>query len=225
MKTLLAIFSCHRYQYCDPKNDLIRDWFTRPVVDRISAIRDTWLKDVTYDYKIIFGRGTGRLPKPDEIFLDVLDDYHHSTDKLRALIRYAQENGYDRLLKIDDDVFVYCDRLIANEPTTEYVGGGPFGDNVFSKYVSGAVEWFGPRAMEILTTKGASGCWAEDRWAGETLCRNGIKATIDTRYHIVPPTRRNQYISDEELAKPNNYISIHSLTPAQMRKHWAERVK
>ena len=45
MRILLAVFSCHRYEY--PPDD----WFKRPVVDRVSALRDTWLKDVTIDYK------------------------------------------------------------------------------------------------------------------------------------------------------------------------------
>ncbi len=219
MKTLLAIFTCHKYQYSDP-NSLIRDWFTRPTVDRVSAVRDTWLKDVTFDYKFFYGRPTNlRHPLPDEVFLDAPDDYLHSTAKLWAIIRYALDNGYDRLLKIDDDLFVYWDRLLANEPTSDYHGGGPFGGQPFGSYCSGAIYWLTRRAMEVvISTPEIS--WAEDRHVGEALKRAGINPTFDMRYYIVPPTRRNQYISDEDLAKPNDYITIHSLRPDQMRAHW-----
>jgi len=218
LKTLLGIFTCHKYQYCDP-NSLIKDWFQRPIVNRVAGVRDTWLKDVTYDYKFFYGRGSGRLPQPDEVFLDAPDDYLHSTDKLRAVVRYALDNGYDYLLKIDDDVFVYWDRLMANVPTSDYHGGGPFGGQPFGSYCSGAIYWLSRRAMEIVVAAPATS-WAEDRFVGEALKRNGVTPTFEFRYFIVPPTRRNQYISDDVLDQPNDHITIHSLSPDQMRRHW-----
>jgi low affinity Fe/Cu permease len=74
----------------------------------------------------------------------------------------------------------------------------------------------------VLATAPA-GCWAEDRWCGETLYRNKIFATINNRYYIAPHSKINQYITDEALAQPNDYITIHSLSPEQMRRHWKER--
>jgi hypothetical protein len=218
-KLLLCIFTCHRYQYSD--NNLIKDWFTRPVVNRVQAVRDTWLKDVTCDYKFFYGRSTSRKPLPDEVFLDSPDDYLHSTDKMRALIRYALDNGYERILKADDDIFIYWDRLMANIPEGHYAGGGPFGGHPPHSYLSGNIYWLTKHAMEILTTCGG-GSWAEDRWVGEALLKRKILPTIDYRYFIAPPTRTNQYISDVDLAKPHDYISIHSLSPEQMRRHWEE---
>ena len=219
MKTLLGIFTCHKYTYCDP-NSLIKDWFQRPVVNRVQAVRDTWLKDVTYDYKFFYGKPTvSRQPLPDEVFLDAPDDYLHSTPKLQALIRYTLDNGYDRLLKIDDDLFVHWDRLMANVPEGDYCGGGPFGGQPFGSYCSGAIYWLSRRAMEIAISS-PNGSWAEDRWLGEAMQRAGIKPNFDFRYYIAPPTRRCQYISDEALALPNDYISIHALSPEQMRRHW-----
>ena len=213
-KLFLGVFSCHKYKYTN--SDLAKDWFTRPKADRLSGIRNSWLKDVTCDYKIIKGIGDEALRQPDELFLNCMDDYHHSTDKLRALIKYTFDRGYDYLLKVDDDVYVYWDRLMQNVPTADYVGGGPFGPG--DTYCSGATYWLSRRSMSILLTSPA-GCWAEDRWAGEALNRNGIKCAFDTRYHVVKPTRNNQYISDADLALPNNYLTLHSLSPDQMRRH------
>ena len=104
MRVLLAIFTCHRYDYAASNT---KDWFTRPVADRVQGIRDTWLKDVRGDYKFFYGRGNEAFRKSDEVFLNAPDDYHHSAEKLRALIRYAIENNYDYVAKVDDDVWVY----------------------------------------------------------------------------------------------------------------------
>ena len=219
-KILLAIFTCHKYEYtiCD-----FKDWFTRPIVDRVSGIRDSWLKDVTGDYKFFYGRGP-RQPLADEVFLNCPDDYHHSYEKIRALIKYTLDNGYDRLCKIDDDVWVYYDRLMANVPTANYVGSGrgfAVTDNFapfHTTFCPGFTYWLSKESMEILLSSPA-GEWAEDRWVGEALKRRRVHLTTDNHYHLVKPTRTNQYISDEELEKPNDYLTIHSRSPEQMRRH------
>ena len=234
MKPLLAIFTCHQYRYTLPEFN-IRDWFTRPpAVDRVAGVRDSWLKDVTCDYKLFYGRGTGRLPQPDEVFLDAPDDYLHSADKLRGIIKYALVKGYDHLLKVDDDVFLYWDRVMANVPTADYVGSttGPVAaqstdkdwwKSTTAEYCSGMTYWLSKKAMQALSTSRA-GSWAEDRWAGESLRRVGIRATIDPRYYIAPYTRTNPYISEEELAKPNDHLAIHALTPDQMRRLYSHEL-
>jgi hypothetical protein len=232
MKILLAIFTCHKYQYTTPGSNM-KDWFTRPVTDRVSGIRDSWLKDVTGDYKFFYGRGDEALRKSDTVFLNAPDDYLHSAEKLKALVQWALANGYDKLVKIDDDMYVYYDRLMANVPTEDYVGSStgpvrtPTGVNPGNAewwkktaiYCSGCTYWLSKKAMEVLATAPA-GCWAEDRWCGETLFRNKIFSTINNRYYIAPHTRTCQYITDEELYKPNNYLTIHSLSPDQMRRYY-----
>jgi hypothetical protein len=218
MKLLLAIFTCHRYSYnSDPDT---RDWFTRPVTNRVAGIRDTWLKDVTCDYKFFFGRTRGRTPLPDEVFLDCNDDYHHSSEKLKAIVNYTLDKDYDRLLKIDDDVWAYWDRVMANIPEGDYAGGGPFGPG--DAYCSGMTYWLTRRSMEILS-KAPMHIWAEDRWVGEVMRRNHIPCNFDKRYKVECPTRTNQYMSDEDIRKPNEYLTVHSLSPDQMRRYWGER--
>ena len=213
MKILLAVFSCHRYYY-KFDDGLIEDWFHRTNVDRVSALRDTWLKDVTCDYKIFYGAGAKRAAEKDEVFLNAPDGYQHSSQKLKALVQYALDHGYDYVLKVDDDVFVYWDRLNLH-PTADYIGSGP------SSFASGFTYWLSAKAMRLLV---ASPCfrWQEDYWVGSVMENNHIPLLKDTRYFCAPTTRTNQYISDEELSKPNDYLTIHSLSPEQMRTYYAK---
>jgi hypothetical protein len=227
MKILLAIFSCHSYMYTA---EGMRDWFTRTTVDRVSAVRDSWLKDVQCDYKIFKGRRIGirdtavHIRPSDEVWLDAIDDYHHSAEKIRALIKYALDNGYDYVCKVDDDVYVYYDRLMANAPTADYVGSdrGESLVGLKADFCPGFTYWLSRRAMELLD-KSPAGTWAEDRWIGEALKKQQIRCAFDNRYHLVRPTRTNPYISDGELEQTNNFLTIHALSPDQMRRHYADR--
>jgi hypothetical protein len=221
MRTLLAIFTCHRYEYTIAD---YKDWFTRPVVDRVQGIRDSWLKNITIDYKFFYGFSQSRKPYADEIFLPCPDDYHHSYEKIRGVIKYALDHNYDYLIKIDDDCYVYWDRLAGNLPTGDYVGSGrgfAVKDNFStfrSDFAPGFTYSLSRKAMGILLASPAGPAWAEDRWVGETLRKRGIPLTIEERFHLVKPTRNNQYISDEELKKPNDWLTFHSASPDQMRR-------
>jgi hypothetical protein len=216
-RILLCLFSCHEYSYTLAG---MKDYFDRPIVDRVQGIRDSWLKDVTGDYKIFKGFGQGRTPPQDEVDLPCLDDYFHSADKLRAMFKYALDKGYDRVFKIDDDCFLWYDRLMQNIPTADYVGSGRGWDVETSKrfptiFAPGFSVWYSKKAMEILM-KSPVGIFAEDRWCGEALYNKGIHLTTDFRYHLCRPTKTNQYISNEELYKPNDWLSVHSMSPQQM---------
>jgi len=219
-RILLCLFSCHEYSYTSAG---FKDWFTRPIVDRLAGIRESWWKDITCDHKIFKGFGGGRIPQLDEIFVPAIDDYHHSVDKIKGIIKYALDNSYDRIFKIDDDCYLHYDRLMSNVPTADYVGSGRGWDVESSKrfptdFAPGFSYWLSHRAMEIVL-KAPMGCWAEDRAVGETLKREGIRLTTDHRYHLTRPTKTCQYISDDELYKPNDWISVHSLSPQQMIKY------
>ena len=204
-----------------------RDWFTRPIVDRLSGIRESWLQDVRCDYRIFKGFGQGRTPPQDEVDLPCLDDYFHSADKLRAMFKYALDRGYDRIFKCDDDVFVYYDRLMANIPTADYVGSGRGWDVETAKrfptiFAPGFSVWYSKRAMEVLM-KAPAGVFAEDRWAGEALYNKGIHLTTDFRYHLCRPSKTCQYLPESELFKPNDWLTFHSASPDQMRRLYEYR--
>ena len=222
-KTLLVIFSCHQYDY---KHSEYQDWYTRPVTARVEGIRASWLKDVDVDYKIFYGRPPKRYkevargnivgleldksfrdPREDEVFLDVNDGYYYSAEKIRAIIRYALDKGYDRIVKVDDDVYVYWGRLMANAPEDAWVGGGS------PNAIAGPCYWLSKSSLQILNANSAPH-WAEDAWVGTVLLNNNVTPRFDSRYYIAPQTKNCQYISDEELSKPNDYLTIHSLSPA-----------
>ena len=221
-KILLAVFSCHRYNYSPD------DWFKRPTVDRLSALRDTWLKDVTVDYKIFKGRRVGlhdtalHIRPTDEVWLDAGDDYRHSNEKIKGVIAYALANGYDGIIKIDDDVFVHWDRLLTIFPNGDYAGGG--GPQYRGQYCAGIAYWLSRRSMEILSNTSLAtsdiNAWAEDRFVGTSLWRHQIRCNFDARLYVAKPTRTCQYISDADLYASHDYAAIHSLAPDQMRAYY-----
>lgn len=118
-RSLLASYTYHRYEY-QPSH--FTDCVSRPVVDRISALRGTWLKDVDIDYRLFYGQppeGSGREPKPDEVFLDAPDGYATLPLKTKALAKWALDHGYDRLCKCDDDMWVHWDRMSKSKAFTQ----------------------------------------------------------------------------------------------------------
>lgn len=58
------------------------------------------------DIKFFRGRGATREPKNDEVFLDCGDAYHDLPEKVKAVVTWAYEQGYDYVAKVDDDVVV-----------------------------------------------------------------------------------------------------------------------
>jgi hypothetical protein len=193
----------------------------------VSALRDTWLNEVTIDYKIFKGRCPKGLDIPtqgDEVWLNVPDDYRNSVYKLKGIINYALEREYDTLCKIDDDVFAYWDRLIAVGLEGDYSGRLPVDDG-FSVNCPGFTYWLSKRSMEILAAAPVH-IWAEDRWVGEVLKKHHITPVRQNLYHLAKWTRTCQWITDEELkAVCNNVLSIHAMSPDQMRRHYAEICK
>src|SRR5665213_3967897 len=88
-KTLLGIINCHsRPQYAN-------------------AQRETWIPKIPsgLDYKFFLGPSE-RTPGPDEVFLQCDDAYWGLPTKVQAMCRWAFEQGYDTLTKIDDDVIL-----------------------------------------------------------------------------------------------------------------------
>ena len=58
------------------------------------------------DIKFFRGRGATREPKNDEVFLDCGDAYLDLPEKVKAVVTWAYEQGYDYVAKVDDDVVV-----------------------------------------------------------------------------------------------------------------------
>src|SRR5689334_19491743 len=102
MKTLIAVMTCARY------------------LDRRNAVRDTWMPWVTklnadVDVKFFSGKEPCLADDScgDIVHLWCPDSYDELPQKTLKLIEYTLANGYDHLIKVDDDTFL--------EPLPEYL--------------------------------------------------------------------------------------------------------
>ena len=87
MRLLIAIASCGKFRA------------------RVQALRDTWIPAVKdMDVRVFLGHHAE--PGQDEVQLDVPDDYKHLRHKVQAMFRWAVDQGYDYVFKVDDDVLV-----------------------------------------------------------------------------------------------------------------------
>src|SRR5882757_3591113 len=121
MKILVAILSCHAR------------------TERCEAQRKTWIQSLSgLDHRFFFGRGSHSELKPDEVQVDVADDYGSIFLKSLKIFAWAFEHGYDFVLKCDDDAMLdpkklseltgndYIGEVQANG-ATDFCSGGCYG--------------------------------------------------------------------------------------------------
>jgi hypothetical protein len=216
MRRLIAIVSCHSYAY--PKQDEGGGHRSGENKDRASAIRRTWYgnwlryKNVV-DLKFFYGRGADRCPDADEVFLDCGDDYYSLPEKVQKTFEWCLANGYDQVLKCDDDVFVFVDRLVSDFRNDDYRGFEV--EAAIGKYASGTAYWISHRAMEIIVgTKWNPTDWAEDKFVGKALSEKGIPVIHDPRFQCCHcPGCESRYPMAER-------ITTHTVDPNSMVELW-----
>lgn len=163
-KSLIAIMTCPKYK------------------DRLQSILTTWVPQVIaagYHVEIFTGERLG-----------VPDDYYSLPDKVKAICSWAYHNGYDRMMKADDDAYVRISKF--TEVLSDYAGfsvpandcgiynpapgrpAKPPGTYPYN-YASGGAYWLSRKSLEILDREPLTDDWAEDRWVGNTLGKHGIK--------------------------------------------------
>jgi len=177
------------------------------------AIRRTWVRHMVpgLEYRIFVGQGAINLA-PDEVQLDVPDDYPHLPEKAQAMRMWALEHGYDYMFKADRDTFLSPRRLLASGfEQHDYAGYFPYipeGSKVSHLltpsgyvptypdcrgahiYASGAPGyWLSKRAMELMVAapldekrEDNRGNPAEDLWIPNVLFPAGVRGYHDTRY-------------------------------------------
>jgi hypothetical protein len=167
MKTLIAIAGCHSYR------------------DRADAQRSTWVKDLAGDdLTVKFFSGEPHpptIPQTDEVWLSCPDSYPERKKKVLAIIRWALDNGYHRLVKIDDDTYLRPERL-SSLPEMDY-GGFQLPQKFYygPKFlyerltVLGAFYVLSARAMEVVLGPDLHPeVLFEDCWVSMQLEGNGI---------------------------------------------------
>lgn len=206
MKILIAVTTCHIFRA------------------RADACRRTWaefdqhrLLDHTVDVKFFLGKLEGYAPKNDEVVLDCPDGYHYLTQKTQLLRKYAIENGYDYLWKVDDDTYVRPERLIPVSGP-DYIGRlrGPSG--LFpSPYCSGFCYGLSRRSLEILTAaewkEGDDIC--EDRWTANKLLPAGVTPTLFPRF-VVTHSKKSALNGREAPLQGNDVVASCEYDPASM---------
>lgn len=180
---------------------------------RITAVRETWASKLppNVDFKFFYGGELSSPLLPDEILLNVADDYQHLPHKVLAVFRWALEQGYSHIFKCDDDTYVWVDRLITELPC-DYGGYAPHG------VVSGGPGYFLSRRMMEAVLKHADPDlqWAEDVMVGQAINRVG-------RFNP-------KYFHGHRVGGPSHWydtsridaatVTIHAVRPDDMRTIW-----
>lgn len=209
MKLLICIPTCERYEGNETSPN-------RNEAERRAACRETWLKDCPVDYKFFYG--AGHVPTADdEVTLDVADGYDNLSNKFRAICKWALDNSYDFLFRVDTDAYVYADRLLKSGFEKHDYSGFTLdypGHLAHARYASGAGWTLSRKAMQVVADNEPDN-QADDLWTGRILFRNGIRCHRDTRYvcgfqpHFVPLAF---------LPPTHPAIVLHALTPDNIRK-------
>jgi hypothetical protein len=171
------------------------------------------------DVRFFVGRGRGAI-QPDEVLLDVPDDYDSLAFKSQAIFQWALANGIDYVAKIDDDVYLQPERLLQNGfASHDYVGTRSKGISKVP-YFSGFTYWVSRRAMEILVKEPVTKRDVfEDRWVGTTLYDAGIRGHEDDRFVIINSlAEQNPVTGNEAPRKGNSIIAAAELLPAMMHR-------
>lgn len=169
MKMLIAVTTCHerraqadaqRYTWAAPAN---RPWL---------------FKGVEYT-DVVFFVGQGKSEREDEVVLDVDDSYAGLPAKVRAVMTWAVDRGYEAVLKLDDDVYLVPSRLPDYSRSDNQYGtiGADYAGNFRMHngslypydYASGFCYWLSRWGAETIATAPLTEDTMEDRWVGHQL--------------------------------------------------------
>lgn len=168
MKTLIAIVSCMGNQ------------------KRRDLVRSSWLKDFQEnDVDVVFFIGDRRdgvqyIQQVDSdvhtMLCEVEDGRMGLPAKTRSIMRYAVEKGYQRVCKVDDDVYVVPQRLLEAGAGDLYIGRVRNASGRCKvPYCSGFCYWILNDAINILANSPLKGHEYEDQWVAESLDIAGIQ--------------------------------------------------
>lgn len=221
-KLLIAVMTCHRLDY--HINDLTVDYATQKgwrCLDqqaRVNTIRDTWLVHAReIDHKFFYGRQTPpprglvaaiRQPLTDEVFLDCGDKYTANPEKMKAICAYALRHGYDFVLRVDDDTYIYPERLLATSWAEHDYSGSSSKD-----FHPGGCMFLSRRAMQEIVSARITN-WADDVWIGQVMADARIPMNLI-------PTIHNKWGDDYKVVPSklpvDQLAAFHSCTPDVMR--------
>jgi Galactosyltransferase len=178
MKALIAVMSCH----------------SRPSFRQ--TIRDTWAPLVPKNSQMLFFLGRGvTASQPDEIVLDCEDGYYDIPDKVRSMVRWALDRGYDYILKCDDDVVLFPVQVLQSD-FCKYDFTGCQDPAVKTGEINtpwGFCYWLSSRAMKLVASAPLPGEPKsthtykhnnDEAWVSTILYLNNIYLHADDRYFL-----------------------------------------
>jgi len=221
MKTLIAIAGCHARRA------------------QSDAQRQTWVRDVRDAEVRFFAGGPGdSWPQSGEVWLDCPDGYWERREKVLAMIRWTLARGFDYLWKVDDDVYLRPERLLAIPPH-DYCGCAVDFNQGPTKACIGWLYGLSRHSMELLLEPDTShlpywddyrllagpgaGSIHEDVWVGLRLLEFGILPVQlagfgglirCTHCHGEP----NGWDHQEPPRPDNKVMASCEYTPTQMRE-------
>jgi len=215
-KILFAIVTCHHRTYA---SEATHNTHQSGENHNVKWMRKTWVSAAKGNVRFFYGGTGGREPLADEIFLpDCGDDYYSLVPKVRAVIRWARDAGYDYLCKIDDDVYVDVDKALANFLPVDYRGNMREGQvkrfgqepELTVRYACGPAYWLSHHAMEAILNSPQPDTPYEDRATGYVLSLAGIPLTESLELMTC--------LCKTCLSQPGNYSMWHV-----EEAHWREK--
>ena len=174
-KALLAVVTCHGHG------------------GFAEAVRSTWMPlvpEYRADIKLFFGRGGKRKPLNDEVFLDCGDGYFNLPEKVKEILRYARNNGYEFVFKIDDDTIVKPKEFFSYPfEQWDYVGGGAVSDGSLGVQRTpwGFCYMLSKKSMDIVLGSDlpvGEHKSNDEHWVSNVLHNNGVYLHVDSHYHF-----------------------------------------
>jgi hypothetical protein len=216
-RILFAVVTCHRRTYAAEAQHHIHK---NQENTNVAWVKNTWYPDAagkSVDVRFFYGAGGNRPPLTDEVFLDVGDDYYSLVPKVRAVIQWAYDGGYDWLLKLDDDVYVNVEGTLAGFVPADYRGTLREGQvmqygtsELTCQYACGPAYWLSRRAMKAILDSPIPATPYEDRATGYMLIQAGIPLTESQDLMTC--------LCKDCLTSPRKYIQFHVEEPA-----WRQR--
>ena len=214
MKILTAVMGCHLHEQ----------------LGFHQAIRDTWGKQINEftDFRIFVGRQTHLHIGDNVIQLDVPDTKDHLLEKVVAICKFAVEEGYDSIFKVNTNTYINVPLLRTTEHWKyDYAGavvgtlGSEYAGTEALGFVQGSASWLSRNAMKLVEYNALSFMiehlqpWlkynhliapyphSEDLWIGQVLGRHYLNTMTDQRYSNGPISfwSQSNYIKTQRLVK------------------------
>ena len=130
------------------------------------------------DVFFFVGNGAPMEDLSDVVTLDCSDAYADLPAKVRSIVRWAQKNGYEFVLKCDDDVVLRPTAFLDSGYEKYEFSGGANRPAMPYTVTFGFCYVLGKRSIDIMSNSPLPGnSFADELWVAQTLWRDQITLT------------------------------------------------